>query len=268
MIEHKRDIIKNYLYNFNLSKKIVFIVGSNGLIGDEIVKSCLDADAKIVCFDIKKNKIQYKNNSKIFFEKFNVENLDKADVFFTKIIKKYGTPNCFINTSYPKTKDWSKNSYKKITLKSFKQNVLIHMNSYIWIAKIIADLMIRNKIKNGSIVQLSSIYGILGQDRELYKNTKMSESMSYSAIKGGINNSIRSMAAYYGKYNIRINSVCAGGVFDSQNKIFVKRYNKKTPLGRMANPDEIATSCLFLLSNASSYITGTNLIVDGGFSIL
>ena len=257
----------NYLDNFNLSEKTVFILGSNGLIGEEIVKSCLDAGAKIICFDIKK-KIQYKNNKKIFFEKLNVENLESIDFFFSKIIKKYGPPNCFINASYPKTKDWSKNSYKQITLKSFKKNILIHMNSYIWIAKVIADLMIKNKIKNGSIVQLSSIYGILGQDGELYKNTKMRESMSYSAIKGGINNSIRSMAAYYGKKNIRINSVCAGGVLDSQNKIFIKRYNKKTPLGRMANPNEIAMSCLFLLSNASSYITGTNLMVDGGFSIL
>ena len=258
----------NYLNNFNLSKKTVFIVGSNGLIGAEIVKSCLDAGAKIICFDVKKNEIHYKNNKKIFFEKLNVENLDKIDVFFSKITKKYGAPDCFINASYPKTKDWSKNSYKKITLKSFKKNISIHMNSYIWIAKVIADLMIKNKIKNGSIVQLSSIYGILGQDGELYRNTKMSESMSYSAIKGGINNSIRSMAAYYGRKNIRINSICAGGVFDSQNKIFVKRYNKKTPLGRMANSSEIAMSCLFLLSNASSYITGTNLMVDGGFSIL
>ena len=260
--------MKSYLNKFNLSEKTVFIVGSNGLIGAEIVKSCLDAGAKIICFDIKKNKIFHKNNKKIFFEKLNVESLDKIDIFFTKIIKKYGPPNCFINASYPKTKDWSKNSYNKITLKSFKKNILIHMNSYIWIAKIIADLMIKNKIKNGSIVQLSSIYGILGQDAELYKNTQMSESMSYSSIKGGINNSVRSMAAYYGKHNIRVNSICAGGVFDSQNKIFVKRYNKKTPLGRMAKPEEIAMSSLFLLSNASSYITGTNLIVDGGFSIL
>ena len=260
--------MKNYLDNFNLSEKTVFIVGSNGLIGGEIVKSCLDAGAKIICFDIKKNNIHYKDNKKIFFEKLNVENLDKIDIFFTKIIRKYGPPNCFINASYPKTKDWSKNSYKKITIKSFKKNILIHMNSYIWIAKIIADLMVKNKIKNGSIVQLSSIYGILGQDGELYKNTQMNESMSYSSIKGGINNSVRSMAAYYGKHNIRINSICAGGVFDSQNKIFVKRYNKKTPLARMAKPEEIAVSSLFLLSNASSYITGTNLIVDGGFSIL
>jgi len=260
--------MKSSLDNFNLLKKTVFIVGSNGLIGSEIVNACLDAGARIVCFDIKKNKIQLKNNNQIFFEKFNVEKLDKVGFFFKKIIKKYGSPNCFINASYPKTKDWSKNSYKKINLNSFKKNISIHMNSYVWIAKIIADLMVKNKVKNASIVQLSSIYGILGQDAELYRNIKMSESMSYSAIKGGINNSVRSMAAYYGKYNIRINSICAGGVFDSQNKVFIKRYNKKTPLGRMANPNEIAMSTLFLLSQGSSYITGTNLIVDGGFSIL
>ena len=259
--------MKNYLDNFNLSKKTVFIVGSNGLIGTEIVKSCLDAGAKIICFDIKKNQ-NLKNNKKIFYEKLNIENLDRIDIFFNKIIKKYGPPNCFVNASYPKTKDWSKNSYKKISLESFKKNTLIHMNSYIWIAKIIADSMLKNKINNGSIVQLSSIYGILGQDEELYKKTKMSESMSYAAIKGGINSSVRSMAAYYGKYNIRINSICAGGVFDFQNKSFVKKYNKKTPLKRMAKPNEIAMSSLFLLSDASSYITGTNLIVDGGFSIL
>ena len=93
------------------------------------------------------------------------------------------------------------------------------MNSYIWIAKKIADQMIKYKIKNGSIVLLSSIYGILGQDLELYKNTKMAESMSYSAIKGGINNCVRSMASYYGSRNIRVNSIIAGGVLDKQNKI-------------------------------------------------
>ena len=93
------------------------------------------------------------------------------------------------------------------------------MNSYIWIAKKIADQMIKYKIKNGSIVLLSSIYGILGQDLELYKNTKMAESMSYSAIKGGINNCVTSMASYYGSRNIRVNSIIAGGVLDKQNKM-------------------------------------------------
>lgn len=261
--------MKNYLNKFNLSEKKVFIVGGSGLIGSEIVKACLDAGAKVVCFDLTKNKKNFsKKNKNLFFEKLNVKNLSSLNIYFIKIAKKHGTPNCFINTSYPKTKDWSKNSYKKISLESYKKNISIHLNSYIWIAKTIADLMLKNKTKNASIVQLSSIYGILGQDSELYKNTKINESMTYATIKGGISNSVRSMATYYGKYNIRVNGICPGGVFDSQNKIFVKRYNKKTPLGRMARPDEIAMASLFLLSDASSYITGSNLVVDGGFSIM
>ena len=76
------------------------------------------------------------------------------------------------------------------------------------------------------------------------------------------------MASYYGSRNIRVNSIIAGGVLDKQNKIFVKRYKNKTPLSRMAKPEEIALSTLFLISDASSYITGSSMVVDGGYSIL
>lgn len=259
--------MKTYLSNFDISKKTIFILGSNGLIGGEIFKFCLASNAKIVCIDIKKKK-NFPKKEGIFFEKFDVSNLQKVDSFLKKIINKYGPPTSFINASYPKTEDWGRNSYKNIKLKSYKKNINLHMNSYIWIAKKIADKMIRYKIKSGSIVLLSSIYGILGQDLKLYKNTKMAESMSYSAIKGGINNCVRSMASYYGSHNIRINSIIAGGVFDKQNQIFVKRYKNKTPLSRMAKPEEIALSALFLISDASSYITGSSMVVDGGYSII
>ena len=179
--------MKTYLTNFDISKKTIFILGGNGLIGNEIFKFCLNSNAKVVSIDIKKKK-KFPNKKGVFFEKFDVSNLQNVDSFLKKIVNKYGPPTSFINASYPKTKDWSRNSYKHIKLKSYLKNINIHMNSYIWIAKKIADQMIKYKIKNGSIVLLSSIYGILGQDLELYKNTKMAESMSYSAIKGGINN--------------------------------------------------------------------------------
>ncbi len=258
--------MKKFLKCFDLSKKNIIVLGSEGLIGREIIKSCVETNAKIICLDLKFENLQKNNN--VYFEKFDVTKLNKIDSFLKKIVKKYGPPNCFINASYPKSKNWVKNSYKDVDLNDYIKNVNLHMNTYIWIAKKIADIMVTNNIKDGSIVQLSSIYGILGQDSELYKNTEMRESMTYSAIKGGINNSVRSMAAYYGKYNLRINSIIAGGVFDYQSKNFVKKYKRKTPLGRMANPKEIAFSSLFLISDASSYITGSSLVVDGGYSIL
>ena len=254
--------MKNYLNSFKLTNKLAFVVGGNGLIGREVVNVLIGAGAKVIIIDNVKKK-EIKN---AIYEKIDITKLNHLTQNITRLIKKYKVPDCFINCSYPKTKDWSTNSYKKIKIQSFQKNISNHMNSFVWFAKIIADKM-KSK-KKGSIVQLSSIYGILGQDVALYKDTDMSESMSYATIKGGITNSVRSMAAYYGKYNIRVNALCPGGVKDKQNVKFIKRYIKKTPLNRMADPEDIANACLFLLSDASSYITGTTLLIDGGWSCI
>ena len=168
-----------------------------------------------------------------------------------------------VNCTYPKTKDWKNNSFDKINVSSYKKNDM-HLNSYVWSAKIIADLMKKNK--KGSIILLSSIYGVVGQDLSIYEGTKMQESMTYSVIKGGINNLTKQMASYYGKFQIRINALCAGGVFENQNERFVKNYKKKVPLKRMATSSDIALSVIFLASDASSYITGTTFMVDGGWT--
>ena len=92
--------------------------------------------------------------------------------------------------------------------------------------------------------------------------------MTYAAIKGGIINLTRLMAAYYGEYNIRGNNICPGGVFQNQNSVFVENYSKKVPLHRMAKPEEIASTVLFLASEASSYITGATIMVDGGCNLM
>ena len=120
----------------------------------------------------------------------------------------------------------------------------------------------------GSIVNMNSIYGLLGQDLSVYEKTSMTENMVYSIIKGGLVNLTRQMASYYGKFNIRINTVCPGGVEDlKQTATFKKNYSKKTPLKRLAKSHEVASAILFLSSDASTYITGTSLIVDGGWTV-
>jgi NAD(P)-dependent dehydrogenase (short-subunit alcohol dehydrogenase family) len=91
---------------------------------------------------------------------------------------------------------------------------------------------------------------------------------AYAAIKGGVINLTRYLAAYYGPFEIRVNSVSPGGIFDGQNKTFVSNYNKKVPLKRMGMPGDVASSVHFLLSDDSAYITGHNLLVDGGWSML
>ena len=257
-----------------LNNKIIYILGGNGLLGSSIVEVFSETAKKIVILDLNKNKKNLKN-SNVFYYKFDCKNQKSFNKEFTNIFKKFGVPNVFINTSYPVTNDWKKNNFKEITLRSFQKNLVDHQGSYCWAAKIVADKMKENTKKNSSIIQFGSIYGILGQNLYLYENTKLSENMSYSIIKGGITNFTRQMAAYYGRNNIRVNTICLGGVeghvkgsTTTQPKKFLAKYRKLTPLQRLAKPEDAAFAALFLASDASSYITGTTLMVDGGYSII
>ena len=267
----------DYLKKFSLKNKIVFVVGGLGLIGKEVSIAIAQAGAKTLVLDIlekKGNKFQNnmnQNNFDLTFQKFDCSDLKNQNINFKKIIDKYKTPDVFINCSYPHTNDWAKSSFKDITIESFRKNIDIQLNSYAWLARLTAESMIKIG-SGGSIIQLGSIYGVVGQDLTVYEDTEITENMTYSVIKGGITNLTRLMSSYYGQYNIRVNTICAGGlkghmsgVLSGQSKNFITNYNKKVPLGRLGLADEIASTALFLASDASSYITGTSIVVDGGW---
>lgn len=256
--------MRYYKNIFSLKNKTVFIIGGSGLIGNQTVKCLSTYKAKIINLDIKKNNNCHYN---VYFDCTNKNNLEKN---YLKITKKFGVPDILINCSYPKSIDWKDNSFAKLKSESFNINLQNHLNSYVLLSRITGNLMKNKKIK-GSIILLGSIYGVIGQDIEIYKNTKMRENLTYSVIKGGITNFTKQMASYYGKYNIRVNCICPGGVKDkinSKNKNFIKNYKKRVPLKRLADSKEIANTILFFSSEASSYITGNIMMVDGGWTCI
>ena len=262
---------KNYLENYNFSNKLVFIVGGSGQIGIETVKFLEDCKAKIIVLDKKSPKIKSKN---IFYQHFNCTKINSIENNISRIIKKYGCPDILINTSYPVSKNLSKNNFKDIKITDFQNDINFHLISYCWISKVISDFMVIYK-KKGKIVMMGSIYGSLAQDLNLYKNTNLKESFSYPVIKGGLVNFTRQMASYYGKYNIRINIVNAGGLYGKSKMTgkkldskFLKRYEARLPMKRMGKTTEVASCILFLVSDASSYVTGEIFTADGGWSII
>ena len=141
----------------------------------------------------------------------------------------------------------------------------MQMNAVFYICQQSMPYLERSK---GSIVNISSIYGVVGPDFTVYDNTQMTMPAAYSAIKGGVVNFSRYLASYYGKKGIRVNVVSPGGIFDHQHETFVNQYNKKVPMGRMGLPKDIAPSVSFLLSEDAGYITGQNLVVDGGWTAI
>jgi NAD(P)-dependent dehydrogenase (short-subunit alcohol dehydrogenase family) len=260
----------SFLDKIKLKNKKVYILGGFGRIGSKVVKNILSVKGKVIILDIIKKQI----SKNIKYEKFDCSKLEDLEKNFDKITNKFGHPDIFINCSYPKTDDWDKCSFSAINLHRMTKNVEIHMNSYAWIAKIVADKMVKNKIK-GNIINLNSIYGLLGQDLTIYNKTSIKENMPYSMIKGGLANLTRQMASYYGRFGVRVNSICSGGLKEHvtgqanfQDKQFIKNYEKKVPLKRLGDPEEVANVITFIASEASSYITGSNILVDGGWTII
>jgi len=271
-------MIKNYLDKFSLEGKKAFIVGGCGLIGSQVTEAFLSASAEVFVFDnneVKGKLFQKKfSRNKFKFINFDCSNLKKLDKKIELFFSKFGCPDIFVNCTYPVSKDWNLSSFQKNKLSILRKNIDIHLNSHAWLSFKVCERMKKSK-KFGSVIMFGSIYGVLGQNPSIYKNTNMSESMNYSIIKGGIVNFSRQLASYYGNYKIRVNAICPGGIIGhtkgiakKQNKNFLKKYIKNCPLKRLGKAEEVATSVLFLASDSSSYITGTTFMVDGGWSAI
>ena len=140
----------------------------------------------------------------------------------------------------------------------------MHLNGYFLCCQQIAKQM--KKQKSGSIINFSSIYGIVAPNFSIYDGANFTMPAAYSAIKGGIITFTRYLATYFAEYGIRANVICPGGILDNQNKNFIKNYEEKTPMKRMGKPEDIVGSVVFLASDASSYMTGVTIIVDGGWT--
>lgn len=257
----------------NFEDKLIFILGANGTIGHEIVKLAVENNAKVLCLDLNDSNIKDYLCKKVFYRFFDSTDFPKLESNIAAFIDEFGTPDIFINTSYPRDENWINSNVENLSIETFRNNLDLHLNSYCISGKFIADHMKANKI-NGSIILLNSIYGVLAQDEQLYNDTNLDINLVYPAIKGGITSFTRQMGAVYGKHKIRVNSVAAGGIMgkisgkqELQSNNFVKNYTQKVPLKRMATERDIANCVLFLASDLSLYITGQTIMVDGGYSL-
>jgi len=121
---------------------------------------------------------------------------------------------------------------------------------------------------SGSVINVSSIYGVVANDPGLYEETGMKQPPDYTYVKGGMINFTRYIATYFGKQGVRANCICPGGYFNEQPGPFVQRYEHRVPLGRMLNNEDLKGAVVFLASDASRYVTGVSLMVDGGWTAL
>lgn len=269
---------------FNLKNKVAVITGGAGMLGSEYGKTLAAAGANIVLVDLDQGRC--KDRAQEIEKEFGVKTTGiKADISqkdevenMAKVIEdRFGRADILINNAAfncPASEAASCfNDFSDYPLELWEKSLGVNLTGAFLCTQKIIKIMIKNDIK-GSIINIASTYGVVAPDQRLYTNIKLPEDktkrfikpVDYSTTKSAILNFTRYLAALYGDKGIRVNTLTPGGVFDNQEENFVKEYCKRTPLGRMAKKDDYNGAILFLASDASKYMTGANLVVDGGWT--
>ncbi|MDO8269082.1 MAG: SDR family oxidoreductase [Candidatus Levybacteria bacterium] len=243
-----------------LKDKVILVTGGKGLLGRAIVND-LRAKGAIAI----KSDLFHSGKLDEFDLHCDITSMDSIKEAIAWLVNRFGRVDGWVNNAYPRTKDWGAD-FLDMQEDSLKKNVDWQLNSYILCCQQIIKQMIKQK--SGAIVNMASIYGVVGNDFTIYKDTGLTPPAAYPAIKSGLIGFSRFLASKYGELGIRTNVVSPGGIFDHQHAEFVKRYEEKVPMKRMGTPEDIAPAVSFLLSEEAKYITGQNLVVDGGWTAI
>lgn len=255
---------------FDLTGKVAVVTGGLGLIGRGLVAGLAEAGAHVFMADIDEAGAQEVARD-MREQGWQVSSValdirDEASIArcMDSVAATGGALDVLVNSAYPKTPGAAV-EIESVPEDVWRTEVDAHLNGYSFCCRDAARLM--REQGGGSIVNIGSTYGIVAPDFSIYDGLPgMTTPATYAAIKGGIITLTRYLASYYGSAAIRVNCVSPGGIANNQNPVFVQRYEAKTPLGRMGTPRDIAGAVVFLASDAAAYVTGHNLVVDGGWT--
>jgi len=241
-----------------LKNKVIIVTGGSGLLGSRFMMDLVENGATAINADIEVENS--KENCTVYMDITKPETVRDAIAW---LVEEFGSIHGLVNNAYPRTADWGA-KFEDVKPESLNTNLNWQLGGYFTCCQEV--LKIFKKQNEGAIVNVASIYGVSAPSFQIYEGTDMTMPVGYAMIKAGLINFTRYLAAYYGKYNIRVNAVSPGGIFNSQPSSFVEKYEERVPLGRMGKPEDIAPTVSFLLSADSKYITGQNICIDGGWT--
>lgn len=264
---------------FGLEGRNIVVAGGAGQIGFSMCQILADAGANVIIADIdiemarvKIDNIQdAKIKSKLHPQKLDVSEVTEIETFFKTIESKFGSLYGLVNSFHFKGNsrrlDTTSNffaDFENYPLEAWEKVHDINLKgSFLMTQKALPYF---KKNGGGVIVNISSTYGNVSANKSIYGNSGINSPVAYATSKAGIINLTRYISTHLAEFNIRANVLSPGGVFNNQSEEFLNNYKTLTPLKRMANAEDYQGAILFLMSDASSYMTGANLIVDGGWT--
>jgi 2-deoxy-D-gluconate 3-dehydrogenase len=267
---------------FSLKDKVAVVTGGVGLIGAEFCKTLAEAGASVAVVDLNASASQgtvdtlTKSGFNALGIATDITKPDSVKAMVETVISTYGRLDVLVNSAAldPKfdptaaEKGIAPGAFEDYPLSDWNAAMNVNLTGTFLVTQACVKPMIKQG-KKGSIINICSTYGLNGPDQRIYiKDGKRVayKPVYYTVTKAGVMGFTKYLAAYYAETEIRVNALTPGGVFNNHEEYFVKNYSAKTILGRMAKKDEMNGALLFLASDASSYMTGNNLIVDGGWT--
>lgn len=264
----------------NLNGKNVVLTGASGILGKHFAKAYLSAGATLQLLDIESNSLNvcYQNLSeefkgKVFSYQCNVADEKSISATISEIEKVSGDIHVLHNNAATKSEDLNKffEAFENYSLEEWRKIMSVNIDGMFLMAKHVGKHMVERNIK-GSIIQTSSIYGDVAPDQRIYEGSyylgrQINTPAVYTVSKSAVNGLTKYLASYWGHKGIRVNTLSPGGVESGQNEEFIKKYSYRIPLGRMGSPEDLVGAAVFLASDASSYVTGQNYMIDGGLSV-
>ncbi|WP_342473016.1 SDR family oxidoreductase [Metasolibacillus sp. FSL H7-0170] len=270
---------KEFKSLFNLKGKNAIVTGAAGILGNYFCMGLADVGANVAVVDINIEKAEliaaelrqsYGVKAKGIYCNLTSEQSIKEMV--ETVVNEFGTINILHNNAAGKSSNLEAffAPFEEYELDQWKEIMSTNLDSMFLVAKYVGKVMKEQEI-GGSIIQTASIYGVMGPDNRIYEGSyyldrQINTPAIYSASKGGVVALTKYLATYWAKDGIRVNTITPGGVESGQNETFKKNYANRIPLGRMAQAEEMVGALIYLASDASSYVTGQNILIDGGLS--
>lgn len=260
----------NFKEKFDLTGKVIVISGACGLIGKAFCEAVAQFGGNVVAADITLAKpgefaaeLEKRNNVKCIGVEVEVENKNSVLALKEKAIAEFGKIDGLV-TGHQNKSHLIFEPFENVSEENWDKVVEVNLKGTFLLCQIIGSYMAEKGM--GSIVNIPSTYSVVAPNQNLYKGTKMGCPAAYSASKGGIDALSQYLASYWGAKGVRVNMITPHGVWNNHEEQFEKNFANFTPMQRMSYNHEVAPALIYLLSDAASYVTGNNMLVEGGWT--
>lgn len=267
---------------FDLTGRVAIVTGGVGLLGTEFCKTLAEAGSAVAVVDLNASASQgtadalTKGGYKALAVPTDITNPESVNAMVEKVLAEFGRIDILVNSAAldPKfdpdaaKKGIMPGAFEDYPLDLWNSALNVNLTGMFLVTQACVKPMLAQG-KKGSVINICSTYGLNGPDQRIYIKDGQRVAFKpvyYTTTKAGVMGFTKYLAAYYAGTEIRVNALTPGGVFNNHEEYFVKNYSAKTILGRMAKKDEMNGALLFLASDASSYMTGNNVVVDGGWT--